>query len=247
MPPSLMTPGTRWVLLAALLAAFTIAVVVAGQRAEPPPVAGVERLGPESGEPVADYLRRAGGSLPPAGGDEVWAGEMWALVQLSGYLDPAAAAALVPGGVENSGVENSGVENSVRLSGVVLRVPLPGVQTALVFRDLPGQRPAAELASAVRAAGQDRARAAAQAPPGSRHSAVAAAEAARLRAGCACVLALLVRADGDVLRALADRPGVRAVHAASPGTSRQGLAVAPLLPEQHDVAGPVPDDRPVPR
>ncbi|MGH4012686.1 MAG: hypothetical protein ACRDSL_01845 [Pseudonocardiaceae bacterium] len=262
-----MTPGTRWVLLAALLAAFTIAVVVAGQRAEPPPVAGVERLGPESGEPVADYLRRAGGSLPPAGGDEVWAGEMWALVQLSGYLDPAAAAALVPGGVENSGVENSGVENSgvensgvensgvensgvensVRLSGVVLRVPLPGVQTALVFRDLPGQRPAAELASAVRAAGQDRARAAAQAPPGSRHSAVAAAEAARLRAGCACVLALLVRADGDVLRALADRPGVRAVHAASPGTSRQGLAVAPLLPEQHDVAGPVPDDRPVPR
>ncbi|HEU0088589.1 MAG TPA: hypothetical protein VFQ77_13250 [Pseudonocardiaceae bacterium] len=220
-----MTPRTRWALLAVLLVAFAAAVVVAGQPGEAPPVAGVQRLGPESGELVADYLRRAAGSLPAAGRPEVWA-----LVQLDGYLDPVAAAVLVQGS---------------RLSGVVLRVPLPGVQTALVFRDLPGQHPAAELVAAMRAAGADRARAATQAPPTSRAAAVAAVEAARLRASCACVLALLVRADGAALRELAARPGIRAVQAASPGTPRAGLAISPLLPEQRFVVGPVPDQGPV--
>lgn len=226
MTQRLKTQEARWALLAVLLVALSVAVVVAGQRSEPPPVAGVERLGPEFGEPVADYLQRAAGSLPPPGG-----GQVWALVQLDGNLEPGPAAELTPG---------------VRLSQVVLRVALPGVQTALVFRDVSGQHPVAELAAAVQAAGLDRARAAAQAPPGSRQAAVAAAEAARLGAGCACVLALLVRADPGALRELAVRPRVRAVHAASPDTPRQGLSVSPLLPEQRDVVGPVSDDGAVP-
>jgi hypothetical protein len=222
----MMTPRTRWALLAVLLVAFALTVVVAGQRGDPPAATGVERLGPEFGEPVAGYLQRAAGSLLAPGEDE-----MWALVQPSGYLDPPAAADLVRG---------------MRLSAVVFRVPLPGVQTALVTRDLPGQRPATELMAAMREVAQDRARAATQAPPGSRPAAVAATEATRLQAGCACVLALLVRADGDTLRELAGRPGVRAVHASSPGTPRQELAVSPLLPEQRDVVRSVPDDGPVP-
>lgn len=226
-----MAPRTpRGALLAGLLVAFVTAVVVAGQRAEPPP-AGVERLGPEFGEPVAAYVRRAWESLPPPGADPAGVGEVWALVELDSYLEPRPAAELIQG---------------VRLSRVVLRVPLLGVQTALIARELPGQRPAAELAAAVRAAGQDRARAAGQAPPGGRLATVAAAESARLSAGCACVLAMLVRADGDALRKLAGRSGVRAVHAASPGTPPQGLSVSPLLPEQQHVVGPVPDDGPVP-
>jgi hypothetical protein len=221
-----MTRRVRWALLAVLLAVFAGTVVVAGRHSGPAQPVGVERLGPEAGEPVAGYLQRTEKSLPPLGGAEVWA-----LVQLDDYLDPAAAAALVTG---------------VRMSAVVLRVPLPGVQTALLFRDLPGQRPAAELFEAIRAAGQDQARTAAQAPPGSRRAAVAAAESARLGADCRCVLALLVWADGAALRELADRPGVRAVQAAGPGTAPQQLALAPLLPEQHDTVGPVPDEGPVP-
>lgn len=221
-----MTPKARWALLVAVLVAFALTVVAAGQRSEPPRATGVERLGPEFGEPVAGYLRRAERSLPAPGGDRVWA-----LVQLSDYLDPLAAADLVGG---------------VRLSVVVFRVPLPGVQTALVTRDLPGQRPGAELMAAMREAAQDRARVAAQAPPGSRRALIAAAEATRLHAGCACVLALLVRADGAPLHELTGRPGVRAVHAASPSAAPQELAVSPLLPEQHDVVSSVPDDAPIP-
>lgn len=64
--------------------------------------------------------------------------------------------------------------------------------------------------------------------------------------GAGVVVAMLVRADHAALAGLAHRDGVRAVHAAQPGTPPQGLALAPLLPQQWRVAGPVPDDGPVP-
>ncbi len=220
-----MPPRARWAVLAVLFVACGVAVVVAGQRGEPLP-AGVQRLGPESGELVADYLRRAGASLPAAKSTPVWA-----LVQLDGYLGPAPAAELTRG---------------VRLSRVVLRVPLPRVQTALITRDLPGQRPVAELTEALRSAARDRAAVVSRSVPGGRAAAVATAEAAQLRGGCACVLALLVLGDGEALREVAVRPSVRAVHAASPDTPLQDVAISPLLPEQVDLAGPVPDDGPVP-
>ena len=215
----------RWVVLAVLVVVLVVAVVVAGRPGEPLPVTGVQRLGPEAGEPVAGYLRRAGASLPATE-----SGSVWALVQLEGYLKPGRAAELVQG---------------VRLSRVVLRVPLPRVQTALITRDLPGQRPVAELTEALRSAARDRTAVAAREVPGSRPAAVAAAEATRLHAGCACVLALLVFGDGAALHAVAVRPGVRAVHAALPDTPIQDVAISPLLPEQVDTAGPVPDDGPV--
>lgn len=207
--------------------ALGVAVVVAGQPGEPPPVVGVQRLGPEADEPVAAYLRRAGASLPAARSGP----PVWALVQLAGYLTPEPAAELTHG---------------VRLSRVVLRVPLPRVQTALITRDLPGQRPVAELTEALRSAAQGRAAVASREMPGVRSAAVAAAEAEQLRAGCACVVAILVRGDGAALQVVAARPGVRAVHVAAPDTSLQDVAISPLLPEQVDTAGPVPDDGTVP-
>ncbi|MDQ4094343.1 MAG: hypothetical protein M3143_13425 [Actinomycetota bacterium] len=216
----------RWAVLAVLVAALGVAVVVVGRSGEPLPVTGVQRLGPEAGEPVAEYLRRAGASLPATE-----AGSVWALVQLDSYLTPGRAAELAHG---------------VRLSRVVLRVPLPRVQTALIFRDVPGQRPIAELTEALRSAAQDRAAVAVREAPGGRSAAVAVAEATQLRGGCACVLALLVFGDGEALQAVAARPGVRAVHAALPDTPIQDIAISPLLPEQVDTAGPVPDDGPVP-
>src|SRR4051812_16586992 len=111
------------VVLAVLAAVFGCAVWIAGQHDEPAPT-GVQRLGPEAGEPVAAYVRRASASLP-------WApSARWALVQLDSYLTPERAAELSRG---------------VRISKVVLRVPLPRLQTALITRDLPGQQPLAEL------------------------------------------------------------------------------------------------------
>ena len=212
-------------MLAVLFAVFGVTVLVAGQGGGAPVRAGTQRLGPEAGESVVGYLRRAATSLPAEG-----AGPVWALVQLDRYLAPEPAAQLVQG---------------VRLARVILRVPLPRVQTALIAQDLPGQRPVAELATAFHSAARDRL-AASRAVPDGRAAAVAAAEAARLRAGCSCVLALLVLGDRDALQSVAARPGVRTVQAALPDTPIQDLAVAPLLPEQADKAGPVPDDGPVP-
>ncbi len=217
----------RWrasgVVLALLAAVFGCTVWIAGQHDEPAP-AGVQRLGPEAGEPVAIYLRRAGASLPAGHSAR------WALVQLDSYLTPERAAELSRG---------------VRISKVVLRVPLARLQTALITRDLPGQRPVTELAGAQRSAAIERL-AASRAAPDSRHAAVAAAEAAQLKQGCACVLALLVFGDGDALHLVAKRPDARVVQAALPDTSVEDLAIAPLLPEQSDIAGPVPDDGPIP-
>ncbi len=217
-----MPPRARWVVLAVLVVVFGLTIWAAGQRDEVP-VIGVQRLGPEPSEPVAAYLRRAAASLT------VGSSPHWALVQLEGYLTPAPATELTRG---------------VRLSKVIIRVPLPRIQTALITRDLPGQRPVAELTEALRSAAQDRAAVASQ--QRGRAAALAAAEAAQLRTGCACVVALLVFGDGDALRVVAARPGVRAVHAALPDTLIQDLAISPLLPEQVEKAGAVPDDGPVP-
>lgn len=217
----------RWALAAVLLVAFGAAVLVAGQRSSgPAPLPGVERLGPEPGEPVAHYAARAAASLPPAA-----AGPAWALVQFSDHLSAQDAADLT---------------RNVRLSRVVLRVPLERVQTALVMRAVPGQRPETEIAAALRSAAAARSVAGEGFPPGSRSRAVATAEAVRLRNGCACVVAALVRGDRAALSFLAARPGVRIVHAAEVGTPPSGLALAPLFPEQREAAGPVPDDGPVP-
>jgi hypothetical protein len=52
--------------------------------------------------------------------------------------------------------------------------------------------------------------------------------------------------DRAALSGLAGRPEVRAVDAAPEGTPPTGVALAPLLPEQTQLAAPVPDDGPVP-
>src|SRR3712207_9375920 len=83
----------RWAVLAVLVAALGVAVVVAGRPGELLPVTGVQRLGPEAGEPVADYLRRAPAALPGQG-----AGSVWGLVAPGRFLTPGGAAELAQGG-----------------------------------------------------------------------------------------------------------------------------------------------------
>ncbi|WP_156994200.1 hypothetical protein [Pseudonocardia acaciae] len=194
-----------------------------------------ERLGPEQGQPVAAYLAGLPARLPAQ-----QAAAVPALVQLGEQRDIDGAVRLVAG---------SGAEPVT----AVLRVPLPRVQTALRFERLPpvdaadavaGERRRFELAwgTAARAAAESAGR------QEGRPGAVARYEAAALgeRPPCACLLAVLVVGDRAALTELAARPGVRAVDAAPVGTPATGVALAPLLPEQADVAGPVPDDGPVP-
>ncbi len=86
-----MPSRARWAVLAVLVVVFGVTVVVAGHRSEPVH-SGVQRLGPEVGELVAQYLRKAGASLPSGTSRPVWA-----LVQLNGYLTPEPAAELTRG------------------------------------------------------------------------------------------------------------------------------------------------------
>ncbi len=212
------------VLVACGVVAVLVALYAAVQSppAAPVPPAGSVHLGPEPGEDVAGYLA----ALP-----EPAAGVAPALVQFAAERTPTDAAALGAGGT---------------IVTAVFRAALPRVQTALRFQALdPGAPPVSALDLARRraasAAADDVTRLA------GRPRAVAAAEAAVLaEPDCACVLALVVRADGAALRAIAARPGVRAVDAAPPGTTDRELALSPLLPDQVERADPLPDDGPVP-
>lgn len=79
-----------------------------------------------------------------------------------------------------------------------------------------------------------------------RGGAAAALTGARLQAGEAAIIGLVVRGTPEELRAVASRPGVRAVEAL-PGDSVWGrFAVRPLQPQQVEAADPLADDAPVP-
>lgn len=204
--------------------ALLVALYAAWQSppATPLPPAGSVRLGPDAGEEVATYL--AGLPVPAAAVAP-------ALVQFTAEQPPGGAVALSAGGT---------------IATAVFRVPLSRVQTALRFEALdPGAPPATALDAA-----RQRAASAAEADATrltGRPRDISAAEAAALAApDCTCVVALVVRAEGAVLRAIAARPGVRAVDAAPPGTADRELALSPLLPEQAERADPAPDDGPVP-
>jgi hypothetical protein len=218
--------------LAVLAACVVIALLTAwyaGSRftpGAPPPPVGSIRLGPEAGEPVADYLARLPAQLPPPGAAAA------ALVQLGAQEPPERAAALV--------------RAPTTATVAVFRVPLPRVQTALRFEPLdPGLPAAAALDTA-----RQRARLGADADAArlaGRARDVAAAESAALGdPACACVLALVVRGDRAALEALAAVPGVRAVDAAPVGATEPELALSPLLPGQVERADPPPDDGAVP-
>jgi hypothetical protein len=190
------------------------------------------RLGPTSGQPVAAYLAGLPARLPAPNAPPVPA-----LVQFAAERDVADAARLLAG---------------VRPVTAVFRVPLPRVQTALRFQRLPPvdlPDPAAavlrRLTLGERAAGQAAGQEAGRLS--GRPSAIAGYEAAVLaRPGSDCVLAVLVVAGRAGLASVTARPGVRAVDAAPEGTPVDGVALAPLLPEQSDLVAPVPDDGPVP-
>lgn len=223
-----MRARTRVAVLAGLALVVVLAAWVAGgQGGGPVPAStpGSVRLGPDPGQAVAEYRADLARRLPPPGPETL------ALVQLDRPVDAPAAAALAgPSPVVTA----------------VFRVPLQRVQTALRFEPVTGTGDAAAALGVARqragfAAGADVSRLT------GRPAAVAAAEQrAYADPACACVLALVVRADRARLDALAATLGVRAVDAAPVGSQQRDLALSPLLPEQRSAADPLPDDGPVP-
>ncbi|WP_051499162.1 hypothetical protein [Nocardia sp. BMG51109] len=208
--------------IAGAAVAFVVLIVVLGWAVPPhPAVVSTDRLGPESGERIDDYLARARDSL--SGAD---AGERWALVSFGGGV-----------AVDRVPEQAAGL----RISQVIYHVPLDRVYTPAITVPVPAGD-AAALASLRAAAGaMDNAL-----PAGERADRTAAVVAARLHAGCDCAVGMVVRGRLDRLRDLASHTGIRAVEALPPDAAAGAFAVTPLLPEQVDAATPEPDDGPVP-
>ncbi|MGC1215723.1 MAG: hypothetical protein WA890_31255 [Micromonospora sp.] len=206
-------------------------------------VGEVTRVGVATGDPIPAYLRasadelaRLTGSSPPATGDGTWA-----LVSFSTYLTPQRVASALGG---------------VPVSAVIARVPLPGRQTEIVR--IAAMRVPDDVVAGMgevaarkdREAADYRARAAAPTAAADAElrrvydtgAQVSAQEAAAYRAGCACVYAAVVRGAPPALRALAARPGVRAVDPAPEVRRLDRTVFTPPLPEQRDVVRPPSDD-----
>ncbi|MEV0250533.1 hypothetical protein AB0H76_28335 [Nocardia sp. NPDC050712] len=217
-------------LLSGVVAVGAAALIVTLGALNPPRPLGVgtDRLGPEQGETVADYLARATASL--GGADTA---EHWALVSFRRELAPAEIPAHSAG---------------LRIGQVLHRVPLPRVQTPLVTVGVPAGD-AVAVASAGNAAWQLQAQLDHDRGLGvvdDRTLRVTEISIARLRAGCACTVGLVVRATLPQLRNLVPATDIRAVEALPADAVDGRFAVTPLLPEAEGVIGPVPDDGPLP-
>ncbi|MFE7747112.1 hypothetical protein [Nocardia sp. NPDC057455] len=219
--PDRRVPPWRGILLAAAVVAL-MALIYALGALRPPyrPAAATDRLGPDQGEQVADYLVRSRDSLNANGGDPRWA--------LVSFTEPSA-----PGQIP----AHSG---GLRISQVLYRVPVPRVQTPLVNVPVP-EGVAAAVASSRDAAWL------LPRPADDRSARVIAYSAARLRGGCGCVVGLVVRGSSAQLRNLAGQTGIRAVQALPADAVAGSFAVVPLLPDYRDVVLPGPDDGPVPQ
>ncbi|MFD4181922.1 hypothetical protein [Rhodococcus sp. NPDC058514] len=218
-----MSDRARAVAAAGCALALAVLVVTLGVVNPPRPTSIVtDRLGPDGGEEVADYLVRAGESVRGSDTDK-----RWALVTLGGEVTADEAYVLADG---------------VRISGMLFRVPLDRVQTQLIGVDVPSNEEAVRRSPGV-AAG----RLQGSAGEWDRQARIDAVSAGRLATGCACVVGMTVRGDLAQLRALAARPGVRAVEALPADAVHGRFAVTPLLPEHTDVVRPGPDDGEVPQ
>lgn len=218
--PDRRAPQWRGAAIAAAAVALIASILALGVL-HPPREAGVstDRLGPEYGEQVADYLSRAQDSL--AGDDNA---QHWALVS---FTEP-----LVPEWIP----AHSG---GMRVAQVLYRVPIPRVHTPLVAVPVPEDIGAAVDSAQYAAWLLPR-------PADDRSARVVSVSAARLRAGCACVVGLVVRGRLTELRNLAERNGIRAVQALPADAVAGSFAVIPLLPDYHEAVAPGPDDGPVP-
>lgn len=220
-----MSCGVRDRVAAAIAAACALvlaAVVLALGVANPPEPAPIttDRLGPDSGELVADYLTRAAATLEPGAADV-----RWGLVGFDTEVTAEQAGILLGDDV---------------ITQLWFRVPIDRVQTPIVPVGVAGAD------SIARAPGYAAAQLHGTTGEWDRQGRIDAVSASRLAGNCACVVAATVRAPQSDLAALGAVPGVRSVEAL-PGDAVFGrFAVRPLLPEQTVTVVPGPDDGEVP-
>ncbi|MGL4306933.1 MAG: hypothetical protein ACRCSF_12375 [Mycobacteriaceae bacterium] len=180
-----------------------------------------EVLGPVAGELVSEYQVRSAESFA-SGRPE---GKRWALVSLAEELMPQEAIALLSG---------------LRVSQIVVRVPLDRVQTPLITIAVPGSSESilqvlAEAARFTPITGFS-----------PRSVAVNNVTRNRLEVGCACIAAVVVRANFSALQALRIAPRVRIVEVLPEDALGSRIGVSPLLSEHRTVVLPQPDDGLVP-
>ncbi|MBA4022481.1 MAG: hypothetical protein C0482_08955 [Gordonia sp.] len=200
----------------------------------PAPVIAGDVLGPDNGEEVSAYLARAEASLNGSGDAR------WALVSLVVPMQTVDVWSLTQN--TSMPLNTSTPRNaSTSLSQSIFNVPIDRVQTPTVAVPsgntessfIASSQVAAESVLA-RSTGTERART------------VGEVAAGRLRAGCACVVGVVVRAPLDRLRTLAEMSQVRAVQALPADASAGLFSVVPLLPAMTTVVAPTPDDGPIP-
>ncbi len=201
-------PAEVWTVL--VLVAAVIAVYLVG-RADPipPPPVTTDALGPEHSESPQDYMARAAETLRPHGDSDA---AHWALVSFRGGTAAAAAAEAVA---------------PVRISEVLAHVRLDGRQTPVTTVQVPAtDRPAAMVTRALPLAADTIA--AGYGPAAAASGPDADAVTGALRAGCDCVVGLVVRAQLEQLRRVSQRPGVAAVEALPADAVFGSFAVRPL-------------------
>ncbi|GGL04194.1 hypothetical protein [Nocardia jinanensis] len=186
-------------------------------------VVSTDRLGPDQGEPVSEYLGRARETL--TGADD---GERWALVSFTEYRSAAVLRDQV---------------GDIRIGQALYQVPLPRVATPLIAVQTP------DTDTALRRSGTDAAWQLADRRryvTDDRSARILEVGIARLRDGSACSPGIVVRAPLSRLRELSEHPGIRAVQALPADAVAGRFAVGPLLPDSPDPVGPSPDDGPIP-
>ncbi|MCX6471700.1 MAG: hypothetical protein NTW76_20645 [Corynebacteriales bacterium] len=191
--------------------------------AHPPrrPAVTTDRLGPTGGQSVDEYIAAASAGTARA------TGTRWALVSPRAPLDDDTAWSLIAG---------------TGPSRVAFHVTVDAVATPTTFEPLTRDRGSLQTARDLavddveRTVGPDAV---------GRDRQIATLVRSRLTAGCACVVALVVRGDADRLRAIAGDRRVRAVEVL-PADAGGRFTVGALLPEQSDRVGPLSDTAPVP-
>lgn len=230
----------RRTVFAGAVVAVVVLIVVLGWAIPPrAAIVSTDRLGPETGERVDDYLARARDSLSGAdtdAGADIDAGadaragadtaERWALAS----FDTGVGADTLPE-----------LAAGLRISQVLYHVPLDRVYTPVTAVPVPAGDAAATASIRAAAGAMDYAQ-----PADERAARTAAVVAARLHAGCPCAVGIVVRGRLDQLRDLSSHTGIRSVEALPPDAAAGAFAIVPLLPEQLDTATPGPDDGPVP-